>query len=249
MYTVTAYRETLAALGKCDPYALAEAGPDWRRRRSRFSFFMTACSPARAGRWLSAGARPCMVQDTLLRNTTAEEARIIIGLRLLIARAASPDSLAWWEDESLTPHAAFLLERLFPTAPALAARNLALRAALARHQAACARYEGARHLYRLDADNADALAFRREPLLPIPVPEAPISTMDELREHLLGRTGRPLPCSIVRRTEGGGLQIAVPPAPYDASAWVHRASTLAWAYLEGGPAEPVFPYCLPAPEG
>jgi hypothetical protein len=36
-------------------------------------------------------------------------------------------------------------------------------------------------LYRLDADNADGLALRDVPLLPVPYPEAPITTMDALR--------------------------------------------------------------------
>lgn len=184
-----------------------------------------------------------MAQDTSGANTTPEQARTIICLRLLIARAANVDSLAWWEDESLAPHAGFLLERLFPRSPSLAARNLALHAAVARHQAACAQYEGALHLYRLDADNKDALALRFETLLPIPVPEAPISTMDELRTLLLDRIGGPYPYTVQRRTESRGLQIVIPPPPSDVSPFLHRAKTLAWAYLEARPKEPFFPFC------
>jgi hypothetical protein len=185
-----------------------------------------------------------MVQDISIADTTPEQARTIIGLRLLVARAASADSLAWWEDESLAPHAGFLLERLFPRSPSLAARNLALHAALARHQAACAQYDGALHLYRLDTDNVDALALRLEPLQPIPVPEGPISTMDELHTHLLDQIGGPYPYTVQRRTESRGLQIAIPPPPLDVSLFLHRAKTLAWAYLEARPKEPVFPFCL-----
>ena len=114
-------------------------------------------------------------------NLTPEETGAILGLRLLIARAANRDSLAWWDDESLTPPGGFLLERVFPTAPALAARSLALAAAVARHQAACT--GEVLHLYHLDADNQDGLALRFAPLLPIPVPREPIVTMDALRHQ------------------------------------------------------------------
>lgn len=170
-----------------------------------------------------------------------EDARVVLTLRLLIARAANNDSLAWWDDESLAPHAGFLLERIFPTAPALAARSLALAAASARHQAACP--EGALHLYRLDADNQDELALRFAPLLPIPVPEEPIATVDELRQHLLDLTGEPMPYTVARRN-AHRLQVEIPSCPPGASPLAHRARTLAWAYLEGSPGEPVLPHCL-----
>jgi hypothetical protein len=170
-----------------------------------------------------------------------EDTRIVLSLRLLIARAANKDSLAWWDDESLTPHAGFLLERIFPTAPALAARSLALAAASARHQAACP--ESALHLYRLDIDNRDRLALRFAPLLPISVPEEPITTIDTLRHHLLGLTGEPMPYTVVRRN-AHWTQIEIPPCPAGSSPLAHRARTLAWAYLEGSPGGPTLPYCL-----
>ena len=175
---------------------------------------------------------------------TTEEAHILLGLRLLIARAANADSLAWWDDESLTPHAGFLLERLFPRSPSLAARSLALRAASARYQAALAHHDGALHLYQLDADNRDGLALRFRSPLSIPVPEAPIVTIDALRQHLLHLLGEAQPYAVLRRTEGHGLQIDIPPRPPDLSPFVHRAKTLAWACLEGRPGEPVFPFSL-----
>jgi hypothetical protein len=175
-------------------------------------------------------------------DLASEETRIILSLRLLIARAANKDSLAWWDDESLTSHAGFLLERVFPTAPALAARSLALAAASARHQAACP--EAALHLYRLDTDNRDRLALRFAPLLPVPLPEGPITAMDALRQHLLGVTGGPVPYTVVRETDARGLLVEVPPCPVGVSPMAHRARSLAWAYLEGAPGKPVFPYCL-----
>lgn len=181
-------------------------------------------------------------EHTSADNLTPEGIRTILGLRLLIARAANKDSLAWWDDESLARHAGFLLERIFPMAPPLAARSLALAAASARHQAACT--EGALHLYRLDPDNQDKLALRFVPLLPIPVPEEPITTLETLRQHLLDLTGAPASYAIVRQTNAHGLQIKGPPCPAGVSPLAHRARTLAWAYLEGGPGEPVFPFCL-----
>ena len=187
-----------------------------------------------------------MAQSTSIDNMTAEQVRVILSLRLLIARVANADSLAWWDDESLTPHAGFLLERLFPRSPSLAARSLALRAASARHRAACAHHEGALHLYRLDLDNKDELVLRFEPLLPIPVPEQEIATTDTLRQRLLDLIGEPMPYTVLRRTDARGLQIEMPPCPPGESLFSHRAKTLAWAYLEGGPGEPVFPFCRSA---
>jgi len=171
-----------------------------------------------------------------------EDAHLVLSLRLLIARAANRDSLAWWDDESLTLHASFLLERIFPMAPPLAARSLALSAALARHQAACPGQ--ALHLYHLDADNQDRLALRFAPLLSIPVPEEPITTMDTLRQHLLNLTGAPALYTVLRWMDAHGLQIEISPTPAGVSPLLHRAQTLAWAYLEGEPGRPVFPFCL-----
>ena len=175
-----------------------------------------------------------------------QDAHLILSLRLLLARAANNDSLAWWDDESLTPHAGFVLARIFPMAPPLAARSLALHAALARHQAAYATHESALHLYRLDADNEDKLALRFASLLPIPVPGDPITTMDALKQRLLDLIGEPAPYTVMRRTTTQGLQIDIRPGPAGLSPLRHRAQTLAWAYLEGAPGQPVFPFCMPS---
>jgi hypothetical protein len=185
-----------------------------------------------------------MAERTSISTITTEEANTILSLRLLVARAANKDSLAWWDDESLTPHAGFLWERLFPMAPPLAARSLALSAALARHQAACSANEKALHLYRLDADNQDKLALRFAPLLPITAPDEPITTIDALRQYLLDLVGEPVPYNVVRRTNAHGLQIEIPASPPGVSPLLHRAKTLAWAYLEGAPGQPVFPFCV-----
>ena len=181
---------------------------------------------------------------SMAHSISPEDARTILSVRLLLARAANKDSLAWWDDESLTPHAGFLLERIFPMAPALAARSLALSAAAARHRAACAGHDNALHLYRLDLDGQDALALSSVPLLSIPLPQEPMPSNDARRQEQLGLLGKPMHYTSVRRTETSGLQIERPPVPVGVSLLLHRAQTLAWAYLEGAPSEPVFPFCL-----
>jgi len=183
-----------------------------------------------------------MTERTGTQPLPPHEAITILSLRLLIARAGGTDSLGWWEDESFTPHASFVLERLFPIDPPLTARSLALRAAAARHRAACADLSGALHLYRLDADARDRLALRFASLEPVPCPEGPITTMEALRAHLASLIGRPATCRVLRRTLSAGLQIDILPAPPGGSFMVWRACALAWAYLEGKPGRPVFPY-------
>jgi hypothetical protein len=169
--------------------------------------------------------RPRMAEHTSIDNLTPQEVHTILGLRLLIARAANKDSLAWWDDESLTPHAG-------------------LTAALARHQAACPADDGVLHLYRLDPDNRDKLALRFAPLLSVRVPQEPITTLEILRQHLLDLTGKPPSHTIIRETDSHALRIEIPPGPVGVSPLAHRARALAWAYLEGAPGEPVFPFCL-----
>ena len=181
--------------------------------------------------------------NRMSNHTAHDSIRIILQLRLLVARAANKDSLAWWDDESLTSHAGFLLERLFPTAPTLAARSLALSAATLRHQAACANHDDTLHLYRLDLDGQDALAARSIHLLTIPLRREPIRSIEALREALSSLLGKPAPYHVLHRASDGRLQIEIPPAPAGTSALLHRARTLAWAYLEGAPHEPVFPFC------
>ena len=178
------------------------------------------------------------------RVISSEDACSILSLRLLIARAASKDSLAWWDDDSFSAPASFVLSRVFAEAPALAARSLALRAALTRHESACQSDPKLLHLYRLDLGNLDRLALRFWPLLPIPMPADAITTLDALRQHLLELTGEPTPYTVVHRRDTGLLEIEIPPMPADISPLVHRARTFAWAYLESAPGRPVFPSCL-----
>jgi hypothetical protein len=181
-----------------------------------------------------------MAEKTSTIDLTPQEVRLILALRLLIARAANSDSLAWWDDESLTPAADYVLNRLFPMAPRLAGKSLALRAAAARHRVACP--GDALHLYRLDVDSRDKLALRFAPLKPVTVPDTPIATMKALREQLLEVVDGPQAYTALRQTTPAGLLIDIPPAPADVPPIVHRAKTLAWAYLEGAQGAPVFPF-------
>jgi len=181
------------------------------------------------------------------KGFTPEDARTVLRLRLLIARAASKDSLGWWDDHSLTPEASFILERIFPMQPSLAARNLALTAARARHRAACPSNQGIAHLYRLDLDGQDELAVRSVSPLAVAFPDEPIESVDQLRKHLTEVLGSPMSYQVLRRIDTQGFQIAVPPTPAGVAPLLHRARTLAWAYLEGAPRQPVFPYCLEEP--
>jgi hypothetical protein len=173
----------------------------------------------------------------------ASDAATILRLRLLIARAANKDSLHWWDDDSLSEAAGFILGRTFPTAPTLAARSLALRAAFARHQAVGGSHGRALHLYRLDPDNADRLVLEFWPLLDIPVRLEPIPTTAVLRQELLAITGQPMPYEVIAATANGGLHITMP-KPLPEATLLRRAQTLAWAYLEGGQGQPCIPYIL-----
>ena len=105
--------------------------------------------------------------QTIRTESTArrfdETAQVIFRLRLLIARAANRDSLAWWDDDALTAPAGFVFDRLFPARrPARRARWRCMR----RRAAIRSRARRRRHLYRLDADNEDGLElrFRRLPI-------------------------------------------------------------------------------------
>ena len=168
----------------------------------------------------------------------------ILTLRLLIARAANQDSLGWWDDHSLTGEAGYVLQRTFPVAPTLAGRRLALEAALTRHQALVPADQHSVHLYRLTADNQDRLATRFHTLEAIETPEAPIRSLADLRTHLVRLTGQQLPYTVERRGPAGAVRIAIPPAPAGTDPVVHRAQTLAWAYLEADAGQVSLPYTV-----
>lgn len=175
---------------------------------------------------------------------TRDDALLIVALRLLVARAAAPDSLRWWDDHSLTEPAAFVLERVFPHSPPLAARRLALLAAEARHADATATFPDALHLFRLDWRGADRLALRGLSPLAAPLDLRPVPTLDEFRRRLGELAGPPPPTTPGRDGLNGGLAITIPPAPPHVNDWRHRAVALAWAYTLGEPGQPVIPLII-----
>lgn len=183
-----------------------------------------------------------MLDDLFEATTiTRDDALLIVALRLLVARAAAPDSLRWWDDESLTEPAAFVLGRIFPHSPPLAARRLALLAAEARHADATATFPGALHLYHLDWHGADRLALRGLSPLAAELDLRPVPTLDEFRRRLSALAGPPPPFATGRDGLNGGLAIEIPPAPPHVNDWRHRAVALSWAYAAGEPGRPSIP--------
>lgn len=178
-----------------------------------------------------------------LTTLSVDEARHIRTLQLLVARAANQDSLAWWEDEALTAQGLYILERSTSTAPVLAARYLSIVAASARHKTAFAQSKQAIHLFHLDGDNEDGLALRDVSLIDIEVPADPIISMEALEQALDNLLGGIRPYTVAAR-EGQQVHISLPQPSSKVSPMVHRAETLACAYLQGEKGSPTFPYCL-----
>lgn len=174
----------------------------------------------------------------------AADIQLILSLRLLIARAANSDSMAWWDDESLTAPAGYILERTFPFAPALAARSLALAAATSRHQAVCPTGRHILHLFHLDADSRDALALRFAALDGVDVPVEPITSPAQLRTHLLDLMPEPAQKAVIRPGQPAVVEVSLPAPPASTNPLAHRAQTLAWAYLAGDRGQPVIPYAV-----
>jgi hypothetical protein len=56
--------------------------------------------------------------------------------------------------------------------------------------------------------------------------------------------GKPQPYTVLRRMNARVLQIDIPRQPSGVSPFLHRARTLAWAYMEGDRKQPVFPFFL-----
>lgn len=176
---------------------------------------------------------------------THQQALHILRLRTVIARAAQKDSLAWWEDEALTTQGKYLIERIFPGAPAVTGRNLALAAAAARHQAALHGIDQALHLFHLSGDNADRLAMRaarHQAEDDLPSLSDPIPDFETLRRILLDRTGKqPRYEKVGVRSQYNGMRIRLREPSPDI---LDVAHALAWAYLEGEVGKPVFPYVV-----
>lgn len=171
----------------------------------------------------------------------AEGRSTLIGLRLLIARAAQKDSLNWWEDDSLSPAGSYLLERLFLADPTEAGRKLALEAARTRYQAAFNGDDTVLHLFRLDKTGDVEYGLQDVHLADIPIPSEPIATVDALQKKLLELIGSIPQFQIVGERANRRLEIGFK-NPTAKPTILYIAKTLTWASLEGKPGLPIFPY-------
>lgn len=171
------------------------------------------------------------------------EKTTILGIRLLIARAAQKDSLNWWEDDSLTPAGGYVLERLFLAAPQEAGRKLALEAARTRYQAAFNGENNPLHLFRLDKTGEIEHGLQDIPIMSVPVPLEPIPTRDMLRQKFLEFTGQPDKFKVIGERANHRMEIR-PANPHKKYATLEIVKILAWATLEGEANQPVFPYIM-----
>ena len=112
--------------------------------------------------------------------------RLILDLRLLIARAGERDSLAWWDSHALTDGGQWVLGRLYPRHAAYAGARLAIEAAAIVHREAV----GHRPAVTLFSPGVDPdarvmrqLELRRLDGEPLTIPP-PIRSADELRAQL-----------------------------------------------------------------
>lgn len=177
-----------------------------------------------------------------MQRLTHQQALHLMRLRIIIARAGQNDCLRWWEDESLTANGAYILERIFPGAPAITGRNLALAAATIRHRAALEHLGDVIHLFRISRSNADQLALRALRSRHVASVETSIPDLDSLRHTLLEHIETPPQYEVVGPlTQYSGLRIRLREARSDV---VERANALALAYLEGETGKPVFPYLV-----
>lgn len=123
---------------------------------------------------------------------------------------------------------------------ALTAKNLALEAAMMRHQAAFAEIASPVHLFHLDDQRHDFLTWRHRRQARNIDLSAPIPDLDRLRERLLDIIGYEPAYQVVGRPlQDGGLRIRPIGNPRD---MLEKAQVLAWAYLESKPGHPVFPF-------
>ena len=177
-----------------------------------------------------------------MQHITYQQALQLMELRIIIARAGQNDCLRWWEDESLTPNGVYLLERIFPGAPAISGRNLALSASAARHHAALEHLGDVTHLFRISRINADQLAMRDLRYHIFERVSHSIADLNALRQILLEIIGTEPKFEVIGTlSQNGGLQIRLSEPTLDVG---ERANALAWAYLESKPGQPVFPYIM-----
>jgi hypothetical protein len=164
-----------------------------------------------------------------------DDQQAIIALRVVIARAAAPDALVWWQDESLTDAGLVLAGRLFPLATRKIALQMAMRAARTRHNAALDGVNDAIHLFDLGGElelELDAALAEREYDIP-----ARATSIGALADQLEAAGVVELP-SIVHRSGSNSIQIS----SGGLTEPLALARVLAAGYLHGAAAQPVFPF-------
>lgn len=182
-----------------------------------------------------------MKLKSVMQSLSLAEKQQIVQLRLLIARAAQPDSLAWWEDDSLTPSGSFLLEKAFVFAPEEAGRTLALRAAGYRFQAAFAGEPDALHLFRLEPTGEVEYGLREVDVMKLKLPAQPIVSIEDLKQQLTGLAGSAPGYKVVSERAEHRIEIRLSDEA-DRSNPLRLAQIFARAMLEGQPGAPLFPY-------
>ena len=167
------------------------------------------------------------------------EAETILRLRLLVARAAQPDSLNWWNDRSLTPEGGYVAERLFWVRPQLAAAKIAMASGRARHWDAIQAAPDIVHLFDLGEIIEHELHVF--PLGEAMIPSAPFASIAHLRTDIGKLIGDKVGYQIVKRDETGAIEIraVTEQAVRPLVAWV---CACALAFCEGDTGQPVFPY-------
>ena len=176
-----------------------------------------------------------------MQPLTDFEKQKIIRIRLLIARAAQNDSLRWWEDDSLTPSGAFLLDKAFVFAPEAAGRTLALQTARSRYRAAFETQPAALHLFRLEPSGAVEHGLQGVNPAAVEIPAGPIASVDELRQQLLHLIQTPPGYQIVGERADHRLEIRLRDDRIRTDP-LRLTQGFAWASLEGKPGSPLFPY-------
>lgn len=170
-----------------------------------------------------------------------EQLNSILQIRLLVARAAQKDSLSWWEDDSLTDSGAFLLEKLFLTAPLDAAKKLALKSAHGRYDAAFSGDDHALHLFCLDDRGEQDFPYQDIQIASIPIVPGPLPDLDTLRIYLQQVVGNPPVYKVISERANRRIEIRVADQAL-ISEPLELAKVFAWASLESKPDYPLFPY-------
>jgi hypothetical protein len=167
---------------------------------------------------------------------TRDEPDRVAALAVLVVRAGAKDSLAWWDDDALTPAGGFVLARIFPRNPRRAALRLALRAARERHGGILAVSGVADGTTLLDlastVDSLDAIP---------PSLEGPIASPDDFRRRLVALAPEVELVDVPPAAVSGLLDLT-PLAGHPDQSAAERAAVLAAGYLPAQKGEPVFPF-------